>query len=160
MGNVAEFSLGLRLFLAGYRWRKVSPIPWAPLPKPVAESRVALVSTAGLVMPGQEPFDDRKRGGDTSLRELAGDVEVSALVETHRSEAFDHEGIRRDPNLALPLDRLREMAAEGRVGAVNHRHFSFMGSVTAPGRLVKESAPEAAAALVADAVDVALLVPV
>ena len=35
-----------------------------------------------------------------------------------------------------------------------------MGSITAPGRLVKQTAPAAAARLVADAVDVALLVSV
>ena len=35
-----------------------------------------------------------------------------------------------------------------------------MGSITAPGRLRGESAPEAAELFVADRVDVALLVPV
>ena len=52
------------------------------------------------------------------------------------------------------------MAAEGRIGEVNHRHLSFMGSITAPGRLVRDHAPEAARLLVSDGVDVALLVPV
>ncbi len=40
------------------------------------------------------------------------------------------------------------------------RHLSFMGSVTAPGRLVRDTAPRAAELLVEDRVDVALLVPV
>jgi len=82
------------------------------------------------------------------------------LVDTHRSESFDHEGMHRDPNLAFPLDRLRELAEHGRIGSVNRRHLSFMGSITAPGRLVRDTAPEAARRLVADGVDAALLVPV
>jgi D-proline reductase (dithiol) PrdB len=75
-------------------------------------------------------------------------------------ESFDHEGMVRDPNLAFPIDRVRELAAAGRIGEVNHRHLSFMGSITAPGRLVRDHAPEAARLLREDGVDVALLVPV
>ena len=60
----------------------------------------------------------------------------------------------------LPIERLRELAERGRIGSANHRHLSFMGSITAPESLVKRSAPEAARTLVADGVDVALLVPV
>jgi hypothetical protein len=35
-----------------------------------------------------------------------------------------------------------------------------MGSITAPGRLIQESAPHVADALVADGVDAVLLVPI
>ncbi|MEA2325285.1 MAG: D-proline reductase (dithiol) PrdB, partial [Thermoanaerobaculia bacterium] len=65
-----------------------------------------------------------------------------------------------DPNLAFPLDRLHELERDGRIGRVNKRHLSFMGSITAPGRLIRDSAPAAAELLVADGVDIALLVPV
>ena len=80
--------------------------------------------------------------------------------DAQRSKSYDHAGVRQDPNLALPVDRLRELAQRGRIGSVNARHYSFMGSITAPGRLVKRSAPQAADTLVSDQVDVALLVPV
>jgi D-proline reductase (dithiol) PrdB len=73
---------------------------------------------------------------------------------------FDHAGIRRDPNVAFPLDRLRELAAPGEIGEVSPRHLSFMGSITAPGRLASRTAPEAAQLLVDDQVDLALLFPV
>ena len=112
------------------------------------------------MLPSQEPFDETVRGGDASYRVLAGDLDVSRLTETHRSESFDHAGVREDPNLGFPLDRLRELAAAGRIGSVAPRHLSFMGSITAPGRLVKRSAPAGARLLVADEVDAALLVPV
>ncbi|HEX5855142.1 MAG TPA: selenoprotein B, partial [Thermoanaerobaculia bacterium] len=73
--------------------------------------------------------------------------------------AFDQAGFRADRNLGFPLERLREMAARGEIGALNGRALSFMGSITAPGRLVKDTAPAAAALLLSDGVDVALLVP-
>lgn len=160
MGELAEFGPALRMFLRAYPWRQVRPVPWAPLRRPLAECRVALVSSAGFVLPTQAPFDASRRGGDASFRIVPGDVEVKTLVDTHRSESFDHTGMRRDPNLALPIERLRELNQAGRIGSVSDRHLSFMGSITAPGRLVRETAPEAARRLVEDGVDAALLVPV
>lgn len=160
MGDASEFSFAIRAFLKAYRWRRIDPIPWAPLRKPLAKANVALVTTAGLVMPGQLPFDNHVKGGDTSFRVIPADADVATLIDTHRSEMFDHSGIQSDPNLAFPLDRMRELARDGGIGRVSERHLSFMGSITAPGRLVRDSSPTAAQLLVDDSVDVALLVPV
>jgi D-proline reductase (dithiol) PrdB len=160
MATLDELPLSHRLFVKAYRWRRIDPIPWTPLRRPLAESRVALVTSAGFVLPGQEPFDDEIRGGDASFREIPSDADVASLIETHRSQSFDHTGVQSDPNLAFPLDRFRELAANGRIGSLNHRHISFMGSITAPGRLLRDTAPEAARRLAADGVEAALLVPV
>ena len=160
MGSLDEFSLSLRLFLRAYPWRRLDPVPWTPLAKPLAACRLALLSSAGFIAPGQPPFDSAVRGGDVSFRDIPSDIDVHTLIDVHRSESFDHTGVRQDANVAFPIDRVRELAERGRIAAVNRRHLSFMGSITAPGRLVRHSAPEAARRLVADAVDVALLVPV
>lgn len=160
MGDIAEFSLPLRIFLKAYPWRRIDPVPWTPLAKPLRQCRVALVSSAGFVLPNQEPFDESRRGGDPSFREIGSDVDVRTLMDTHRSESFDHAGMRQDPNLAFPIDRLRELQESGRIGEVNRRHLSFMGSLTAVGRFITETGPAAARKLVEDRVDVALLVPV
>ncbi len=160
MGDTSEFSLTVRLFLKTYYWRKIDPVPWTPLRKPLSQCKVALVSSAGFVLPDQPHFDESFRGGDPSFREIPAEVDVRTLVETHRSETFDHTGLQQDPNVAFPIDRIREMAAAGRIGAVNRRHLSCMGSITAPGRLMRDTAPPAVRLLVEDQVDVALLVPV
>jgi D-proline reductase (dithiol) PrdB len=94
------------------------------------------------------------------LREIPDVTDVRTMIDAHKSDAFDHAGMVSDPNLVFPLDRLHELAAAGRVGSVNRRHVSFMGSITAPSRLIRESAPQAAQLLAEDGVDVALLVPV
>ena len=160
LGDLDEFSLKFRLFLKTYRWRRIDPVPWTPLTKPLGECKVALVSSAGFVTSDQTPFDDSIRGGDTSFREIPSGVDVAALTESHRSEIFDHSGIRQDPNLAFPIDRLKELCAAGKIGTINARHLSLMGSITAPGRLIKRTAPEAVQRLVDDGVDIAILVPV
>jgi D-proline reductase (dithiol) PrdB len=160
MGDLSEFSKVLQLYIRGYRWRRIDPVPWTPLSKPLSECRIALISSAGLVAPEQDPFDDSIRGGDVSFREIPAEIEISSLRDTHRSDAYDHSGIQQDPNLAFPLAPLQNLCEAGRLGSLNHRHFSFMGSITAPGRLVAKTAPPIVAKLVADEVDVALLVPV
>jgi D-proline reductase (dithiol) PrdB len=160
VAEVNELSLGLRAFLRLYQWRAIDPIPWSPPRKPLAQANIALVSTAGFVGPNQAEFDDTVKGGDYSFREINSDVDVRTLIDTHRSESFDHTGIRSDQNLGFPLDRLRELQREGAIGRLNHRHWSFMGSITATARLVKETAPAAAQQAVEDGVDAALLVPV
>jgi len=160
VGSLDEFPLRYRVLLRTYRWRKVNPVPWAPLPRPLSECRLAIVSSAGFVLPDQEGFDTNRRGGDCSFREIPSDADVTTMRECHRSDAFDHEPMRRDANIAFPLDRARELVERGRIGSIAPRHLSFMGSITAPGRLVKESAPRAANLLVRDEVDLALLVPV
>lgn len=160
MANVSELSLPLRLFLKAYPWRRNDPVPWARPQKPLTEAKVALVSTAGLVLPTQAPFDNDVRGGDWTFREIPADADTKSLIDTHRSESYDHSGVHADVNLAFPIDRIRELAEERAIGAVNHRHFSLMGSITAPGRLMAHSAPVIADALTADGVDAVLLVPI
>lgn len=160
MGDISEFPLKWRLFLKAYPWRRIDPVPWTRLRKPLAQCKLALVSSAGFVLPGQAPFDAGIKGGDVSFREIPSDADVKTLVESHRSEAFDHTDMNVDRNLAFPIDRVRELVARGRIGAVNRRHLSCMGSITAPGRLLRDTLPAAAGLLAEDAVDVALLVPV
>ena len=160
MARFSDLSFSYRTFLRAYRWQKLDPVPLARLGEPVERCRVALVSSAGLVLPGDEPFDEGVKGGDWSYRLIPGDADIDALEEHHRSDAFDHAGIEADRNVALPLERLRELAAGGEIGGVAPRHVSLMGSVTAPGRLRKKTAPAVAEALVADGIDLALLVPV
>jgi D-proline reductase (dithiol) PrdB len=113
MGSLNEFSLPVRLFLKAYRWRRIHPMPWVDLEKPLTKCRLAFVSSAGFVLPGQARFDETRRGGDVTFREIPSDIDVTKLVDAHRSESFDHSGLVRDPNVAFPIDRVRELAEAG-----------------------------------------------
>ncbi len=142
----------------------VEDIPWTPVTKPLAESRVALLTTAGVSMRDDAPFDmemERKRPtrGDPSWRRLRADA-TSADVEVNHLH-IDTGYIERDLNVALPVDRLREMAAAGEVGAIADTHYSIMGyQGNDPGELVEKSAPAIADAMKSEEVDLALLAPV
>lgn len=140
------------------------PIPWTPVAKPLAASKVALLSTAGISMRGDTRFDmegERRRPtwGDPSWRRLRADA-TSATVEVDHLH-IDTGYARRDLNVALPLDRLRELVGAGEVGAMAESHYSVMGyQGSDPSRLVNDSVPAIAEAMRSEEVDLALLAPV
>ena len=156
----ADLPLRYRFLLRTYRWRRAEAVPAARRARPVTEARVALVTSAGFVAPGDTPFDLDLTGGDASFRTIAGDAPLDALSMYHKSDAYDPAPITQDRNVAFPLDRLRALATAGAIGDVAPRHLSFMGSITRPERLIAEYAPAAATQLAGDGVDIALLVPV
>ncbi|MFQ5738719.1 MAG: glycine/sarcosine/betaine reductase selenoprotein B family protein [Acidobacteriota bacterium] len=160
MAHLSDLKWSQRVFMKAYRYRQYDWRPGAVLAKPLAQARLALVTTAGFYAPDQAPFDDSLRGGDFSYREIPSSADLQDLRVGHKSVAFDHQGIESDKNLALPLDRLAELLKAGKLGAVNRRHFSFMGSISAPARLVSQTAPEVASLLRADGVEAVLLTPV
>ena len=140
------------------------PIPWAPVSVPLSEAKVALLSTAGLSMRGDAPFDmegERRNPtrGDPSWRRIAADA-TSASVEVNHLH-IDTGYIERDLNVALPLDRLRELVDEGEVGAMAATHYSTMGFQGNDSSVLEnESAPAIADAMRSEEVDLALLAPV
>ena len=160
MAKLSDLKLRYRIFMQTYRYRQFDWRPGAVLQKPLAQSRIAAVTTAAFFRPDQPPFDHTIRGGDYSFRKVALETDLDTLRIGHKSDAFDHSGIESDKNLALPLDRLRELKAQGRIGDVAPRHFSLMGSISAPARLVSVTAPEIARKLSEDQVDGVLLTPV
>lgn len=146
--------------MAAYRWRRVETLTWARLGVPLREARVGLVTTAGLYRPGTDQPFERVRGGDSSFRIIPDDVGVASLAIGQTSGAFDRQPMDADRNAALPIDRLHALVARGEVGSSAGRHLSFNGSITAPGRLVRDAAPEAAEVFRQEQVDAVLLVPV
>jgi len=160
VARLSDLSARHQLFMRTYRYRSVDWRPGARLTRKVDACRVAVVTTAAFFLPDQEPFEVESRGGDVTYRVIPRGADLSTLDHAHKSNAFKHESMERDPNVALPLDRLEVMAAEGMIRSVAPRHFSFMGSISAPARLVQRTAPSVARALRQDGVDVVLLTPV
>ncbi len=167
MARLDEIDLKERLFLKGYPFGRYAPRPgdpvalaMTPLRKVLQDCTIALVTTAGLSLPDQPPFDVSIKMGDSSFREIPAAISPQLLEMHQRSWSFDQTGALRDRNLVFPLDRLREMRAQGEIGAIAPRHYSFMGSIVGPRKLMEQSAPEVARRLAADNVDVVLLTPV
>jgi D-proline reductase (dithiol) PrdB len=87
--------------------------PWVSGP-PLSQRRVAIVSSAGLVVRGETPF----RGRDPDYRAIPAETKPDELLVSHISINFDRTGFQEDWNVVFPLDRLKELAAEGAIGSV------------------------------------------
>ena len=134
-----------------------SRVPWASLEKPLNEARVALITTAGLYLTGQEPFDMGNLRGDLSYRTFPSTV---AQEDIRLSPVqFDSSQIEKDFNVVFPLTRLKELEREGVIGEVAPHHFSFLGYITNRAALVSRSLKKLVKKLKADAVDAVLLIP-
>ncbi len=136
-----------------------SDTPWSPLTQPINRCRLALITTGGVHLKSQRPFDMFDPTGDPEFREIPDNTSLSDLIITHNY--YDHKDADQDVNIVLPLQRAAELRQDGTIKAVNHRHFSFMGHIS--GRhldtLTEKTAPAAATALSEDKVDIAILAP-
>ena len=121
---------------------------------PLSQRRVAVVSSAGLVVRGEMPF----RGRDADYRTIPTETKASELLMSHISVNFDRTGFQRDWNVVFPLDRLNELAGEGTIGSVAQSHYSFMGA-TDPVQM-EPHARALAGPLKRDGVDAVILSPV
>lgn len=134
-----------------------SPSRINPLPKPLHQCTVALVTTAGVHLQDDRPFDLTDRLGDSSFRTIPHDASFTRLALSH--VGYNTKKISQDINCVFPLERVRELAQEGRIGALAPRHFSFMGYIPITEPLVTETAPAVGAQLQEDEVDLVLLIP-
>src|ERR1700688_437762 len=102
---------------------KFATAPGVPAP-PRGHRRVAIVSSAGLVVRGERPF----RGREADYRVIPSATRPDQLLCSHISINFDRTGFQEDWNVVFPLDRLNELVAEGAIGSVAATHYSFMGA--------------------------------
>lgn len=159
MARLSDLSLSERFWFHRYSFREARWTRRARLAVPLEEATVAVLTSAGLHRPEDPPFE-KVKGGDPSMRWIPGHASPADLACTHPSSAWDRTGVLTDPNLALPLDRLRELQADGEIGSVAPRHGSIQGSITAPGRLVARTIPELVIGMADDGVHVVVLTPV
>jgi len=137
--------------------RKSDYVALAPLRKPVSQSRLTFVSSAGVQPKGTLPFDVVHPVGDYTFRTVPSDCKPADL-EIHQIK-YPTRDAHRDLNVIFPIERLQELASDGVVGALTPNFFSFIGYNMDPERLERTLAEQIAEAVVAEGADVALLCP-
>jgi D-proline reductase (dithiol) PrdB len=122
----------------------------------LSEMTIAIVSTAGVHLKGQEPFNT---AGDDTWRVVPGNASIADLMITHGApeEHYDRTQANQDMNVIFPIDRLRELAAEGFIGAVSEKHLTLMGYSLRLQKYYNETAPAVAKEIERSPVDAVLL---
>ena len=104
---------------------------WAPFEKRLQESRIALLTSAGLYLKRSQPsFDvERERAnpewGDPSWRAIPATLDAAEVGVAHLH--VNDEDLLADPEIALPVHRLEQMAADRIIGSAATEHVSVMG---------------------------------
>ncbi len=127
--------------------------PWVAGPT-LNQRRVALISTAGVHKRNDRPFEM----GATDYRIIPADTSSDDLIMSHISANFDRTGFQQDWNVVFPIDRLRELVANGTIASIAQYHYSFMGA-TDPQQM-ESTARSLANIMKNDGVNAVLLVPV
>jgi len=144
-----------------YRWAHYAEAPFAPPRKPLAESRIGLITTAAPYQPdkGDQGPGAPYNGAAKFYTVYSGDTAVDHDLR------ISHIGYDRvhtaatDSNTWFPLAALRQAAARGRIGEVAPR---FHGAPTNRSHRVtlETDCPELLARCREDRIDAAIIVAV
>ena len=138
-------------------------IPWSPLAKPLSQCRVAIVSSAAVALKTDQPFDQENErrdpwSSDPSYRVLPRTTTTSEVrvFHLHINTSF----AQQDLNCVMPLERLRQLEAQGEVAHSAPSHYSYMGYTVRPEALLRHTVPGIIDRLRQERVDAVVLVPV
>lgn len=128
------------------------PPVWTPLTKAIEDCRVGFATAGGIHLKSQTPF---YAAGDFTFREIPADTPSDELMVTHGG--YDNSDVNKDVNAMLPIDRLRELAAEGFIKDVAPVLVGFMGGGGNVDKFKNETGPAVAKILKEEGVDICLL---
>lgn len=138
-------------------WSPIDSPSWSAPSKPLNQCKVALVTSAGIHLKTQEPFDLKSEYGDWSYREIPFNANPVDLVisDIH----YDHSEADIDINCLFPISHVLSLKNDGVIGDVASNYFGFMGFIPDPKSLIDETAPKVAEKLTEDNVDLVFLTP-
>ena len=110
-----------------FKFKTFRNTPITPLSKPLNQCKLALITTGGLHLRTDIPFDLNNRDGDCSYRKLPGDVRHDDIAISHKW--YNHKFINADLNCVFPIDRMREYLKKGTIKSLSEEHYSFMGHI-------------------------------
>lgn len=157
--RIRDYYVGLG-YGAPYEWAHYAEVPFHRLARPLAQARVAIVTTAAPYQPGK---GDQGPGAPHNAAAKFFSV-YSGDTDRDHDLRISHIAIDRqhttaeDPGTYFPLPELRRAAARRRIGAVAPR-FHGLPTNRSHRTTLEVDCPEVLARCKADAVDAALLVP-
>ena len=156
-------------FEKAYQWAHNEDAPFTPLKKPLAESRVTLISTAGFTLLPEGGLSEQDRealkvgGSNTGSYDLEvwpvpsgiAEDKILYVVANHDRAQSDMS----DPNTFFPVTRLRELQANGELGSLAPSYYRLKENYS-QSKTMEVDAPEVLRRCREEQVDVALLSPV
>lgn len=131
----------------------ITPQPvWTPVTKELKDMKIAIATAAGVHLKSDKRFN---LAGDFTFRRVPGDAPSSELMVSHGG--YDNGDVNKDINCMFPIDRLKELAAEGFIKSVAETHIGFMGGGGNQEKFKNVTGPEIARILKEEGVDAVLM---
>ena len=125
--------------------------------KPLSECKVALLSTAGVHLKTDIPFNLDLHPGDHTIRIVPGDASEQDLTVTHMY--YDLKSAKKDTTIVFPIQQLKELKQAGVIGEISDIHIGLFGGIMDTEHVEAESIPKVVELFKNKNIDVALLVP-
>ena len=137
-------------------------IPWTPLKKPIGKTSFALMTSAGISMKNDPPFDVAREKrepawGDPSSRRIPASASEEDIDVNHLHINTDY--IKQDINVMLPLKRFQEFEKEGIIGRLAPTCYSYYGFQMEPAELLDHTMPDVTDQMQVENVEAVLLTP-
>ncbi|MCF4151531.1 hypothetical protein L2W58_06920 [Dethiosulfovibrio sp. F2B] len=131
----------------------ITPNPvWTPVTKDLKDMNIALATAAGVHLKSDKRFN---LAGDSTYRIVPGDALIDDMMVSHGG--YDNGDVNKDINCMFPLDRIRELAAEGFIKSVAKSHVGFMGGGGNQEKFKNDLGPSVAKILKDEGVDAVLM---
>jgi D-proline reductase (dithiol) PrdB len=137
-------------------------IPWTPMTKPLSRATITMITSAGISLKSDPPFDMEieKREptrSDLSYRAIPRETTDGEIRVNHLHINTNH--IKQDINVMLPLTRMAELEKEGIIGKLAPTSFSFYGFQWRNTDFLSEAIEPMARAMKREGVEAVLLTP-
>jgi D-proline reductase (dithiol) PrdB len=137
-------------------------IPWHPMRKPVSSAVFSLMTSAGVSLKADPPFDmEREKRepfwGDPTHREIRRDVLQDQIDANHLH--VDTSFMKQDMNVILPITRFIEFEMEGVIGRLAPTSYSFYGYQHDFSFLLERTMPKVASRMHDEGVEAVLITP-
>ena len=148
--------------LAGKEYVTEYPMPnfdrVAPNPavKDITKARIALVTSGGIVPKGNPDHIESSSASHYGKYDIEGVNDLTSETYETAHGGFDPVYANEDADRVLPVDVLRDMEKEGKIGTLHRYFYSTVGNGTAVANAV-EFASEFSKELKADGVDAVIL---
>jgi D-proline reductase (dithiol) PrdB len=130
------------------------PPALTPLRKPLAESTIGLFVSCGAQLPADPPLLETE---DITFRLLHRDTPLDQLIVSHQT--LVRKWALEDLNVAYPIERLKELEAEGVFRRLAHTSVSMVGSIERYTELIEQTIPAMKAVYDSQGVDLVLVLP-
>lgn len=148
--------LGGKEYTTEYPMPQFDRVEPNPAVKDIAKAKIALVTSGGIVPKGNPDHIESSSASKYGKYDIQGVTDLTAETHATAHGGYDPVYANKDADRVLPVDVLRELEKEGKIGSLHRYFYATVGNGTAVAN-AKRFATEIAQELKKDGVDAVIL---